>query len=188
MINLKSTHASEIVGHLIQKFRGKVKIEALAKILGNQIQDLENAIFQIIAITDLGTVTGIQLDLLGKIVNQPRNGQVDETYRLFLRARILVNVSKGTVEEIIAILTLLISGSPTIEFIEPPDTDPASFQITVTSALPADADGFVISTMAIQARSPGIGGTIFTRRSPTFRFDTVGGGFGQGNFLSLVVD
>lgn len=188
MITLKSSHVVEAVGHLIQKFRGKVKTEAFVTILASQIQDLENALFGIIAITDLDTVTGIQLDVLGKILNQPRNGQSDETYRLFLRARILVNISTGTVEEILSILSILLPSIPTMDMLEPPYTDPAHFEINVTSPEFSNLDAFVISTMALLAKSPAIGGIIFTRQTPAFRFDTVGGGFGQGNILSLAVD
>lgn len=195
MITQKLTHAAEAVAHLVQQFRGKPKIEAFVSLIGRQIQDLENALFSIVSTTDINTVTGTQLDVIGLLVSQPRNGHSDDVYRLFLRARILVNSSRGSVDEIIAILALLIGSNPVISLIEPPDSptildtdlDPATFEIDVTSDLPAGVDGVVVSLMALEAKSTGIRGLISFHNAPAFRFDTAGAGFDQGNALASTV-
>lgn len=183
MIKLKTTHANDMVARLLQRFRGKPKLEAFIHLLGRQVQDLENALLGIVAITDLGSVTGVQLDVLGKILQQARNGQDDDTYRLFLRARILVNASQGTVEEVLAVLVLLVPGATLVLT----ETDPAAFEVAVTSPVPDLADMVVISRLVLEAKSAGIKASIFSYSEPVFRFDTPGGGFGQGNFLSLGV-
>jgi len=49
---------------------------------------------------------GVQLDVIGNIIIEPRNGKSDTAYRLALKVRVLVNRSNGTTEELIAIALL----------------------------------------------------------------------------------
>ena len=60
----------------------------------------------------VGVAVGAQLDVLGRIVGEARLGDPDANYRLRIKAGILLNVSSGTPEELLAIFRLLTSDLP----------------------------------------------------------------------------
>lgn len=73
------------------------------------IQDVENALQQLYRERRIDTAVGTQLDILGKIVGQPRNGLSDDTYRRRVRARVSVNRSDGLIEDILTVADLVIN-------------------------------------------------------------------------------
>jgi hypothetical protein len=77
------------------------------EVLGPQLQDLEDAGQTLLTLLDIDESEGAQLDNIGRIVGQPRNGIDDETYRLYLSARILANKSTGTVDDIFKVMRAL---------------------------------------------------------------------------------
>jgi hypothetical protein len=58
---------------------------------------------------DLDAIEGVLLDLRGKLLNEKRNGNPDEIYRLFLRLRTMLNTADGTVNDIIKIIKFIFS-------------------------------------------------------------------------------
>jgi hypothetical protein len=58
---------------------------------------------------DLDTVKAALLDRIGKIVNEKRDGNGDELYRLLIRLRILLNTASGTVNDIIKVVKFIYS-------------------------------------------------------------------------------
>ncbi len=72
------------------------------------VQSLEEALQQLLSERSIDTAIGEQLDQIGRIVNQERAGLDDETYRNYLRARISVNSSDGTVEDLIKVIDLVV--------------------------------------------------------------------------------
>ena len=107
-ISLKTDHTAEAIARLLQQFQGKPYIEGLVTSLTDRVQELENVMFEIVDGFLLDTAVGEQLDVLGRIVNQPRGGRDDDTYRLWLRARILVNRGSGLPEEFITLAVLVL--------------------------------------------------------------------------------
>lgn len=177
MITQKTTHVEEALDNLLSQFKGKPNIEALISLLASQIQELENAAFQIVEDTTLTAAVGDQLDGWGRIFDQPRNGQVDATYRTFLQAKTRIIRSRGTIEDLIEILDLLTGGTMSIELSEFPDTDPAHFDINITTALPAGTDGVIVARLTLRAKPAGVRGLITFFDSDGIGFDTVGEGF-----------
>ena len=53
---------------------------------------------------DLDDVKGRLLDRVGKILAEPRDGNDDELYRILLRLRIMLNTTKGTVNDVIKVI------------------------------------------------------------------------------------
>jgi hypothetical protein len=53
---------------------------------------------------DLQNIEGAMLDGLGKLLNEPRNGNDDNNYRLHLKLRILLNTTNGTVNDVIKVI------------------------------------------------------------------------------------
>lgn len=78
------------------------------KVLGPQFQDLEDAAQTFLTLLDIDNSVGVQLDVIGRIVGQVRSGTDDPTYRLYLKARILANLSTGTVEELYGVFLAML--------------------------------------------------------------------------------
>lgn len=131
----KTNHATEALSHLLQQYKGKDKIAALLNCFSAQIQEIESAFFELLNDRWMETSTGLQLDGLGQIVGEARQGRTDDDYRLALRVRILTNKSSGSTEQIIEILSLAIK-SP-IELVE---YFPASFVTYITDSLDCIVD------------------------------------------------
>jgi hypothetical protein len=58
---------------------------------------------------DLDNVKGRFLDRIGKVLTEPRNGNNDEIYRIFLRLRTMLNTADGTVNDVIKVIKFLYS-------------------------------------------------------------------------------
>lgn len=80
----------------------------LKSVIGSGVQDVENAAQQVLNGFSVDDAVGAQLDILGSIVGQLRNGMIDDDYRRTIRARIAVNRSKGTIADIIKVADLIV--------------------------------------------------------------------------------
>jgi len=101
-------HAGQAVARLVQQDRGKPNIEGLVSDMAAQWQGLEEALFQVLVERAIDTAVGVQLDAIGTIVVEPRDGRTDAIYRRHLRAKIRTNRSDGQVEDLIAIARLVL--------------------------------------------------------------------------------
>jgi hypothetical protein len=98
-------------GKLFTRFRNKVTWEKWVQLLGRQFQDLEEATQSILLLMDIDNCPGRNLDLVGRIVGQPRLGNDDDTYRLYLKARIAANKSTGSPEDIYDVFTVMLGAT-----------------------------------------------------------------------------
>lgn len=152
-------HSNEAAGNVLEQFKGKPNLEAFLRLLADQVQAIEDAAHEVPAEgLNVDVAEGAQLDGIGSIVGQARNGQSDATYRLFIKAKILVNTSGGTAEDLIEVFDVLTGLGMTIELAEFFATDAAHFEVFLTPALPVGIDGVVVSTLALRAKGAGIRG------------------------------
>lgn len=146
-------------------------IEKLIDIFAQEVQELEDAIIQILDETTLPTAIGVQLDGLGEIVGLERQGLDDATYRARLRSQILANRSNGTINELIAIADLFTGGGETFTLVE----SFTGFEIEFTTILPFGI-GEQLAKLIRIARSAAVNGyVIFHQSTPIFAFDGFGG-------------
>jgi len=82
--------------------------EKLVAVLATPFQSIESALQQLLTERSIDTAVGAQLDVIGRIVGQRRNGWDDETYRRYCRARIATNRSNGNVENLITVISLIV--------------------------------------------------------------------------------
>lgn len=68
------------------------------------VQEAEESVWTLYWNMRLPNAVGISLDFLGRVVGEKRAGRVDDDYRVAIRTRILVNNSKGRIEDLIAIV------------------------------------------------------------------------------------
>jgi hypothetical protein len=91
--------------------------EALTIAVISPLQDIEDAFQQLLTQRGLSTSIGAQLDQLGDLVGQTRQGLDDDDYRRYIAARILTNRSCGELNRLNKISRLVV------------DIDAASFVV-----------------------------------------------------------
>lgn len=182
-------HPAQAVARLSQQFKTKPLIVALLKSWVTQVQELENALWDLREMRTLSTATGIYLDEIGAIVGQPRNGMDDDTYRVWISARVLVNRSSGTTEQVIGFVKKLVGESVEVWLDE---QYPAAFAIQVGGIDPAK--GVEIARLLQLAKPAGVGAQFQWSRDGdvAFRFSSDGSeelnvpyGFGRGRFAAV---
>lgn len=99
MTPTRINHRQQGYDRLLDIFKDKPNIVGLINIYLKQKDSIENAIFQLLNsrhLSDLDTVVGKQLDIIGELVGQERLEDTDEEYRKYILLRIGVNNSQAT--------------------------------------------------------------------------------------------
>lgn len=131
----------------------KPRIRAVMRGLGYGAQVVEDQTFDLIASTTLQNSTGDALDQWGEIVGEARGAASDSEYRQFIQARMLVNRSTGTVEDLLEILD--VATRPNVSVIHL-DNLPAGFYLQVTrTAFLTDEGARRVARMMEDARPAG---------------------------------
>lgn len=179
----KSNHIEEGLAKLISQFNKKPKIRALATSYIRQFQELEDAFSDLLTETTIDNSEGIHLDNIGAIVGEPRIGRSDEQYRVALRARILLNKSNGTIEDVIALAIASTGLALTIEITE---YFPASFNARIVETIdPSVVDTDAMVAIISSGKPGGVGGHLefFEGTGIPFQFDgPAGSGFDEGEY------
>jgi alkanesulfonate monooxygenase SsuD/methylene tetrahydromethanopterin reductase-like flavin-dependent oxidoreductase (luciferase family) len=125
--------ATKITDHVLQALARRMAMYAettdIAWFISTicvQIQELEEAFFELIEDRWLDTAIGLQLDNLGEILGIGRAGNDDDTYRIRLIAGVARFNSSGRPEEVISAFLLLASATRVILS----ETFPAEVNIT----------------------------------------------------------
>lgn len=107
-------HCAVATGRLLQYLQNKPNLEALLCEFLDPLNDLETAFFQLLNERTVDAAVGAQLDGIGEIVGETRDGRSDADYRRILKVRLLVLRSNGKREELLQILTTLLGSGVTI--------------------------------------------------------------------------
>ena len=89
------------------QFEEKVVFKAITEVIAEQLQDLNDVFYQLLTERSLNAAVGEQLDVLGRILVLPRNGEIDVDYRRLLKAKAGINASTGSPATMIPILKLV---------------------------------------------------------------------------------
>lgn len=150
-------HAGKMLARLAEEFR-KPRIMSILRGEAAQYQAIEDACWQLLTEFGVDSATGWALDVLGRIVGEPRQGALDADYRLRVRARIRVNRSDGTIEDVIEVVRLLIGSvllpSAVIKLTE---YYPAAFVLRITGLIINPTQAQICGSFINQARGAGIG-------------------------------
>lgn len=105
------THVAEAVKLPTSMFRERRVIKMLIAVAVKQLQLLENETWKVIEGRTLDGSVGVQLDMLGALVGEKRDGRSDVDYVEAIKLRILINRSTGKVHELIKIMTVAADGN-----------------------------------------------------------------------------
>jgi hypothetical protein len=100
-------HATFAAANLLAQYADATRLKDTLAILMGEIQNAEDLTYEMLAERSVYTAIGVQLDTLGVLVGQGRidpYAAIDEIYRLFLLARIMVNKSDGRWSQLLAVL------------------------------------------------------------------------------------
>lgn len=144
-------HATRGVARLIDRYR-KPRTSALLASWLDEVQEVEDALWQLLVERWLDSAEGVQLDVLGRIVGEPRRGRDDDVYRVWIGARNMVSRSSGTTSEMLAIARRIIAPTDVIRLEE---YYPAAFVVRLEGTFTLDS-GYQIAFMLRQAKAAGV--------------------------------
>jgi len=98
---------AEGITRLLEQYKGSETLKKLLTIYLEEIQELEDANFAVITSRFLEGAEGAQLDVLGALVGELRQGKTDEAYKVWITARIRLNRSFGRPDDVIECLHLV---------------------------------------------------------------------------------
>ncbi len=174
-------HADRAVNRLAQQYR-LPKLEAFLRALIHPLQAIEDVAWQLYTERFIDTAIGAQLDLIGRIVGQPRLGYLDDDYRRLCRARIIVNRSNGNIPDLLTVVTAVVNDPAAVIIVEPQYPGCIVFRINNVAVTAAVAD--LVIALLRKAASGGVR-VIFEStehtEATTFSFfeDPTGVGFGD---------
>lgn len=100
-------YAAVAVPRLTGQFENSPKLKALMAAIVGPLTTLESDGDALIAERWIDTAIGKQLDGCGHIVGESRQGRDDDAYRVAIKFRVFVNISKGTPTDLIRGLKFL---------------------------------------------------------------------------------
>ena len=149
-------YAGEAELRPISQYQGRPRLLAWILSYIKRCQELENAAWDVILKRMIDNAENAQLDTIGKIVGQQRNGQLDAVYRVYITARIRINRSHGHATDIIEVLQLVEAAlfsyseftpcTAWVEYLHPPTTDPAILVALAKLAAPSGVQLFLVES------------------------------------------
>ena len=146
------THVKDALGRLVESLKEKPRIEGLLKALVSRTKELENQLFGLYEGTRLEQAEGAQLDQIGELVGQEREGVTDSVYRTRIRARVAANRSRGRFYDILRVLKTLEPDA----FIHLSEFPPASFLAVFEGVTVSEEDAAIYAEFLKMSRSAGV--------------------------------
>jgi hypothetical protein len=163
-------HTASAIARLAEQYKSRPNLANLLSAFGAQLQDLETAFQQLRSDRALANAFGAQLDVIGSLVKQTREGLADDAYRLRIAARIKLNNSSGSIPEIYSIFRLVLPDAT----LEIRDEFPAGFTLIIEGVTLTAEEAALMLSLLRQARAGGVRGMLEWRESEaadTFTFD-----------------
>lgn len=156
-------------------------IEKLLAALIEPVQSVEDALWQLLTARTIDTAIGEQLNVIGRVVGQPRNGLVDDDYRRYIRARIATSRSDGTANDVITVARLVLN--ETNARFELHNQGVAAYVLRVRLVAVDDEIADIMIAFLRQATAAGVRVILESSSAApntTFKWDTPGRGWDSG--------
>jgi len=163
-------HVERGLSLLLSQYKGRPLLTAWTVSYLKQVQLLDDATYATIISRFLERATNAQLDLIGKLVGEPRRDRDDALYRVFIAARIRVNRSTGLTRDIVDVLAIIYGGTYVLI-----DQAPANLRLELLE-IPELATADILE-MLRDAKAGGVGLTLVvptTAPETRFLFKSVG--------------
>ena len=171
-------HVAEALANRIEQFKDKPNFADVLTTYVTQVQEIEDALNQLLTETNLTDSEGQQLDNIGELIGEGRFGRLDTPYLDAINARRKLNLATGTRETILGLIEAIEPGTAVTitEFF------PAGFVAAATAAVTLSAfDAQKIASFIRSGRSVGVGSSLHVYESPPFQYDA-GSGYDVGKY------
>ncbi len=98
----------------LHQFKNSTKLNALIRGLIFPLEELEQELKNLREMPHIEKAEAKSLDILGRLVGQPRLDMNDEDYRAWIQVAIRLNMSSGTAEEVLQILSIIYQKKPEV--------------------------------------------------------------------------
>jgi hypothetical protein len=150
-----TVHEHKAPARLIERWKTKEVFRALQRSYLPEIREIENMLWLVWVSRFVDYAQDAQLDLLGRIVGELRQGRNDTNYRLRIKARVLINKSFGRVDDIALMLqTIETSAARIVEMA------PASLRVDFDEPLQGNASLTEIAQLVRECRAAGVGASV----------------------------
>ena len=105
-MTVKIDHTTKL-DNILYQFKDSYILNSLTESFLLEANELEDLSESLLLQRSVDTAIGVQLDQVGLLVGEIRNGRDDNSYRQAIKLRIAINTSRGTVEDIIQVINLL---------------------------------------------------------------------------------
>ncbi len=179
---------SQMVERLAQYLKDKPNVLTFLTVFANEVTTITQALADLKAERTVDDAFGAQLDVLGAIVGEARQGKDDDTFRNFVKARIILNSASGTIEELYSLFGQVSPGGATLELVDQPT---AGFALRVFDVVFTDDTFEALAVFLRLAHAGGVRGVLegmFATRANSFRLDGSGAqGLDSGIFVTAIV-
>jgi len=151
-------HAARAKAKLLEQYRNQPLLSAFVEELAGRVQDLEDAVYDLVAQTAVGTATGVWLEYLGAIVGEERGAEGDVLFRRYIVARVRANRSHSTLNDVVAVVEAAF-GVP-LPLLTLSELGRACLQVDLNADFSASLRDRLIRFLS-SARSAGVGQTLF---------------------------
>ncbi len=146
---------------LIERWKDKDALKAVQASWGPELQEVENALWEVWASRFVDYANGDALDVLGRTVGQSRQGMLDPQFRTWIKARIRINRSQGHPDDVIEVMQLVEENFADMRYLE---YYPASFDVHFDET--PEIDPALLADLVRAARSGGVAGAVVYSDQP----------------------
>jgi hypothetical protein len=184
-ITLKTDHLATGLRRLLEQYKDKLQFEALLSSYLKEVQVLENAIWEVYLGRLYPFAEGVQLDMLGKLIGEKRDGRTDTIYRKWIAIRVRINRSVGKELDLRGLLDSDFNDGAIYAMLSFTETPPAFFIIEIKNDADLIADhGFTfigadVARIVDEAKAAGVGWAVYQRtvgEDDFFTFKNLGAG------------
>ncbi len=144
-VEKNTQHVTDALDRLIEQYKESSNVRKMLQSLVPQVQDLEDVVHDLFTSRTLTASEGAQLDKLGELVGQDREGFDDDFYRILITARIGINVSNGEYEKVLDVFKLLTQSA----LVHLQEWYPAGYGVTADNEVDNDLMKFIANLMKL---------------------------------------
>ena len=176
-------HIERGLALIVSQFQAAAQLRAVVRGILGEVQLAEDTLLDLATNLTVDAATGAQLELLGRLLGERRDGLADSAYRRYLRARMMIRLSEGTIDEILEIASTLSGG--TVRY---SPAYPAGYRLHLATPVPPELKARFKARL-LEATPAGVGLDV-TQGQPgpnplPFTFNVPTLGFNRGRLVEI---
>lgn len=132
MTTLITDHVARALANLLPEWRDDDRTREIAAAFVEEIQEIEDVLYQLVVDRYLSTAEGVQLDAYGELLSVERNGLDDDQYRGVLQVKPLVNRAPGVADSVTRVAEIVFFSARPVRYQQ---EQPASYLLTLSAGL-----------------------------------------------------